>query len=346
MHADERRGQPIDQRRDQGCDRGVGGVGPVRNQAVELASPEHRGPVDQPTRAGPPGAVAVALEGALAVAHREVVERGVPHQVRAERRLLVGGREPVGEPGDAPGVVAALEEDMGQRVAAGEPGRVQLEGTGGEPVGLLEPALVLGDHPLEADERGVLPHGVARGPYARQGPVLGVGVGRGQGEEDGHAQAEQVGREPLLVAVPGRTRGPDPLAVGGQGRLGEGPLPVVVGTTPTGRRRLGHRVEVGGVEEGDQDGGSPGDGQVGVGLDHLAQRGLGSRPAAHVTVHEPVPERRGVGIGGQPQRTGHLPGPWKLTLDLWPGARQNQRRGPETTRGPPHRGAGSLSVSV
>ena len=66
-------------------------------------------------------------------------------------------------------VVAALEEDVRHRMSPVEAGRVELQGTGREPVGVVEPAAFLGDHRLEPQQQRVLTHGRARRAAHAQG---------------------------------------------------------------------------------------------------------------------------------------------------------------------------------
>ena len=244
---------------------------PVRHQAVDLASPQHRGAVDQrrPRPAGPrSGGSARGRPAPSPTARWWSAE--CQTRWHAERRLLVGGA------GASRPAMRCRRRGRRSRRRRGRVGWPPEKPVGSsssarsaESVGVVEPALVLGGHRLEAHQDRVLPDRLGRGPRDGQCPVLGVGLGRGQGEEDRDAQADQVGREALLVTLPGRARRPHPLAVGRERGLGERALPVVVGTPAPGRRRRLGRVEVGGVEDRQQQRGGAGDGEPGVGLDHL-----------------------------------------------------------------------------
>ena len=180
------------------------GSAPCAHQAVQLAAPEHRGAVDQPAGAGAAGAVPVALERGVLVAQGEVVQRRVPDQVAAEVGRLVGARQPAVEPAGARRVVAALEEDVGHRVAAGEPRRVQLEGPRGQAVRLVELAPVLRQHRAEPEQLRVLADRGLGVQATLEGRARRVRVGGHQGQEDRHLEPEQVAGEAVVVALPRR----------------------------------------------------------------------------------------------------------------------------------------------
>ena len=208
--------------------------------------------------------------------------------------------QPAVEPVGAGRVVAALEVDVGHRVAAGEAGRVELQGPGGDTGGPRRGRPRPG--PASRGSRaavGCSPTTASVRSARARAACAGVGVGRHQGEEDDQLEPEQVSREPVVVTLPGRPRRPHALAGQGHRRLDERPLPVVRLGPATGGSDLGLDVERLPREPRQQRRGRPRDGQPGVGGDHRAQRVGGARAAGAVPVQEHLPERCGVGVRGQ-----------------------------------------------
>ena len=304
--------------------------------AGDVAAPQQRAAVDQRARAGHERRCQLTLVApthGVDVALHELVQGGVPGEVRAVVGLRPATADPAVEPGEPVGVLARLVVDVGASVHRVPGRRLDREGVRRQLLGLA-PALLVLAH--ERELAGVPPV-VAVGAPQPLHELRGLAAGGEAAERDGRygdAHRERVAREQpdvaqqrggpgLLVAAEPRGHGVEEadlavveVAVGGRGVRGLEGLPPGADGTPLVAEQRKRGVGLGEARVG-------GDRGLETGLDAVLEAeqpaqcpvvGGGGLPAGRqgeaVRVHGPA---AGLAVQRAGHRAGHVVG---LLADL------------------------------